>query len=128
MDVQSLMLLSTSWVLVGLGHGACGVLRHSWSPHVQGLPRRAAPQVIPACVVTRLVLHLDRDDAVGITRIPLLDPWSFLLEARDRDGGQGTRLVQAGHKRKIDLVPRGEITRRRAGVVELAAFEIAKMP
>ena len=84
MDVLSLVLLSTSQVLVG--HGVRGVLLRGWSPHVQGIPGRAAPQVIPACVVTRLVLHLNRDDAVGITRIPLLDPWGLLLEAYDRDG------------------------------------------
>ena len=84
MDVLSLVLLSTSSVLVG--HGVRDVLLRGWSPDVQGIPGRAAPQVIPACVVTRLVLHLDRDDAVGITRIPLLDPWGLLLEAYDRDG------------------------------------------
>src|SRR5215471_1009387 len=32
---------------------------HGWSPHVQGSLGRAAPQVIPACVVPSLVLHLD---------------------------------------------------------------------
>ena len=83
-NVLSLVLLRTSWVLVG--HGACGVLLHGWSPHVQGALGRAAPQVIPARVVPSLVLHLDRDDAMGITRIPLFDPWSLLLEAYDRDG------------------------------------------
>src|SRR5215467_1527205 len=99
-----------------------------WSLDLQGMPGRTAPQVIPTRIVTRLVLHLDRDDTVGITRVPFLNPRRLLLEARDQDGRQGTRLLQAGHKREIDLVPRREITRRRAGVGELAAFEVTKMP
>src|SRR5256712_12511525 len=83
--------------------------------------------VIPAYVVTRLVLHLDRDDAVSITRIPLLDPRGLLLEACDRDGRQVARLVQGRRKRKIDLVPWREISGRGTRVRDLAAFEIAKM-
>jgi hypothetical protein len=64
-----------------------------WSLDLQVMSGRTAPQVIPARVVTRLVLHLDRDDAVGIARVPFLNPRRLLLEARDRDGGQGSRLV-----------------------------------
>src|SRR5919204_4140706 len=84
--------------------------------------------MISTGIVTRLVLHLDRDDAVGIARVALLDPWRLPLKA-----GNGDRLevicdVKGWHKREIDLVPRREITRGLASVGELAAFEVAKMP
>ena len=84
--------------------------------------------MISAGIVTRLVLHLDRDDAVGIARVALLNPGRLLLQ-----GGDGDRLevvcdVKGWHKREIDLVPRREITRGLASVGELATFEVAKMP
>jgi hypothetical protein len=78
--------------------------------------------------VPRLVLHLDRDDTMGITRVALLNPGRLARQARDRDRVQGASLVQRRCKREIDLVPRREIARGLAGVRELAAFEIAKMP
>ena len=75
----------------------------------------------------RLVLHLQRDDRMGITRVPLLDPRCLALQARDGVCLEVVRHVQGGHKREIDFVPRREIARGLAGVGELAAFEVAKV-
>jgi hypothetical protein len=77
--------------------------------------------------MTRLVLHLDRDDAMGIACIPLLDPRRLALQARDGGRLEVVRCVQGWHKREIDLVSRRQIARGLAGVGELAAFEVAKM-
>jgi len=84
--------------------------------------------VIPAGVVTRLVLHLDCDDTVGITRVALFNPGRLARQGRDRNRGEGAALVQRRCKREIDLVPWYEIARGRAGVCELTAFERANMP
>ncbi len=77
--------------------------------------------------MARLVLHLDRDDAVGITRVPLLDPWRLTLKAGDGDRLEVVHRVQRRHKREIDLVLWREIAGRGTRVRDLAAFEIAKM-
>jgi hypothetical protein len=84
--------------------------------------------VIPAGVVIRLVLHLDHENTVGITCVPLLDPGRLALQARDGHRLEVVRRVQGWHKREIDLVPQREIARRLAGRGELATFEVAKMP
>src|SRR5207245_4205583 len=99
--------------------GHATALQSVWSRPLQVVPGRAAPQVILAGVVTPLVLHLDRDDAVGITCIPLLGPRRLALQARNGDRLEVIRRVQGGHKRKIDIVPRREIPGRDAGVREL---------
>src|SRR4029450_12641418 len=84
--------------------------------------------MISAGIVTRLVLHLDRDDALGIARVALLNPWRLLLQVGDGDRLEVVCDVEGWHKREIDLVPRREITRGLASVGELATFEVAKMP
>ncbi|HTD20134.1 MAG TPA: hypothetical protein VK667_11455, partial [Ktedonobacteraceae bacterium] len=76
----------------------------------------------------RLVLHLDHENTVGITGVPLLDPGRLALQARDGQRLEVVRRVQGWHKREIDLVPRREIARRLAGRGELTTFEVAKMP
>jgi hypothetical protein len=107
---------------------ACRPLLWISSPYLQWVPGRGAPQVIPSDIMTRLVLHLDRDDAMGIACIPLLDPRRLALQARDGGRLEVVRRVQGWHKREIDLVPRCQIARRLAGVGELATFKVAKMP
>jgi hypothetical protein len=84
--------------------------------------------MISTGIVTRLVLHLDRDDAVGIARVALLDPWCLPLQAGDGDRLEVVGDVKGWHKREIDLVPRREITRGLTSVGELATFEVTKMP
>jgi hypothetical protein len=66
--------------------------------------------------VTRLVLRLDCDDTVGITRVALLNPGRLARQGRDRNRGEGAALVQRRCKRDIDLVPWYEIARGLAGV------------
>ena len=68
--------------------------------------------MVLAGIVTRLVLHLDRDDAVGIARVALLNPWRLLLQVGDGDRLEVVCDVEGLHKREIDLVPwRGWCTR-----------------
>src|SRR5262249_11279312 len=54
-----------------------------WSSHRQGVPGHTALQMIPTGIMTPLILHLDGDNALGIARVPLLNPLRFPLHACD---------------------------------------------